>query len=72
MGDQSPQPLALAVEQPVPRPPVPGDLLPGQGPEPVGLGRWVGGEGVGAGVVEVGVEVMGASPLWPPPCPAAR
>jgi hypothetical protein len=54
MGDQSPQPLALEVEQPVPRPPVPGDPLHGQGPKAVGLGRWGRGEEFGVGVVEVG------------------
>jgi hypothetical protein len=82
MGDQGPQPLGLEFEQPVARPPVPGDLLAGQGPQPVRLGRGAGGVGVGADgvegegfgveVVEVDLaEVIGASPLRRPACPGA-
>ena len=44
-GDQGPQPFGLEGEQPVARPAVPGELLAGQRPQAVRLGRSGGGRG---------------------------
>ena len=70
MGDQGPQPLPLVGEQPVARPPVPGELLAGQRPLALGLGRGGRGRGgrVGDVVVVVMDLVMGASPPRAYPC----
>jgi hypothetical protein len=70
VSDQGPQPLPLVGEQPVARPPVPGELLAGQRPLALGLGRGAGGAAVVAGdmVVVVVDLVMGASPPRAYPC----
>ena len=67
VGDQGPQSLALELEQPVARPAVPGQLVTGQGPEPVrraGRGRGRGGRGHGS-LPSPGAPVPGRALIRP-------